>query len=202
MAEAVADPGVREPVGAVRSLIRPKVLYLGSGGDTTNPAPHLFPDYEVVRLDVDENAKPDILLDMTKLTDLPAESFEGVASSHSLEHVSAHEVPVVLAGIKHVLRRSGQVSIRVPDVKKAAKILVECDWDMVVYHSPAGPIRPLDMLYGYAPMIAAGMPWMCHKTGFTATLLRKLLEDAGFIRVQVDEGPYTWTDLIATAMKP
>lgn len=205
MARSDGSPALGEPLAPAmtsRDLVRPKVLYLGSGGDRQNPAPHLFPDYEVVSLDIEPGCKPDIVLDMTRLRELPADSFEGVASSHSLEHVCAHEVPIVLEGIRHVLKRAGQVHIRVPDIKKAAKILAETDWDTIVYHSPAGPIRPLDMFYGFGPMIAAGMPAMCHKTGFTSALLKKLLEDAGFIRVEVDSGPWSWVDLFATAMKP
>jgi SAM-dependent methyltransferase len=188
--------------GTQDPIERPKLLYLGAGGDRSNPAPHLFPDFEVIGLDNDPDCKPDIELDMTRLETLPAGSFDGVVSSHSLEHVHAHEVPAVLAGVRHVLKRAGQVFIRVPDLQKAARLLAEHDFDAVVYMSPAGPVRALDMIYGYRPAVAAGKTGMAHRTGFTPASLRRALEDAGFIRIEIDTGPVMTVDLIAIAMRP
>jgi len=183
-------------------LERKKVLYLGSGGDRNNPAPHVFPDFEVVALDADESCNPDVLLDMCKLKELPADSFDGVASSHSLEHVFEHQVPIVLEGVMHVLKRNGQVFFAVPDIKKAARFLADHDYDEHVYISPAGPIRALDMLYGYSRMIANGCDLMGHKTGFTPKSMQDALERAGFIHVNIETGPLTWVDIHATGRKP
>jgi hypothetical protein len=53
------------------------------------------------------------------------------------------------------------------------------------YESPAGPIRPLDMLYGHTRAIAIeqGHVHMAHRTGFTASRLGNLLLSAGFSTV-------------------
>ena len=45
--------------------------------------------------------------------------------------------------------------------------------------SSAGPVRPLDVLYGYSPSLA-GNPLMSHRTGFTAETLAEALAGAGF----------------------
>jgi hypothetical protein len=48
------------------------------------------------------------------------------------------------------------------------------------YHSPAGPITPLDILYGHGAALAAGHHYMAHKCGFTLKSLTLALQDAGF----------------------
>lgn len=184
------------------TLATRKLLYLGSGGDRRNPAPHLFPDFDVVTLDADPNQHPDVLLDMRKLRELPAESFDGVVAIHSLEHVLTHEVAEVLTGAFHVLRRGGRIYICVPNLHRTAKLLAESDYDAVAYVSPAGPIRLIDIIFGFTPAIAAGQTLMSHRTGFTPKLLQDRLEEARFIRVTLDTGSLTSLDLVGTAMKP
>jgi|GEM_PF-3691545 len=48
------------------------------------------------------------------------------------------------------------------------------------YQSPAGPIAPLDMLYGHRPALARGNLYMAHRTGFTLTSLMNMFRTAGF----------------------
>jgi hypothetical protein len=50
----------------------------------------------------------------------------------------------------------------------------------VVYRSPAGPITPLDMMFGHSRSIAAGAVHMAHRTGLTSDRLTGLLLEAGF----------------------
>ena len=50
----------------------------------------------------------------------------------------------------------------------------------VAYMSAAGPITPLDILYGYRPPLAAGNHHMAHKCGFTKKVLIGTLRQAGF----------------------
>lgn len=49
----------------------------------------------------------------------------------------------------------------------------------VVEHTPAGPIRPLDLLYGHAGYATAN-PLMSHRTGFTVETLSSWLGAFGF----------------------
>src|SRR5207302_4822229 len=52
--------------------------------------------------------------------------------------------------------------------------------DEILFVSPAGPIRGLDLFYGFRPALAMGMEHMAHHTGFTQHSLKTALEQAGF----------------------
>ncbi len=54
--------------------------------------------------------------------------------------------------------------------------------------SPAGPISPIDMLYGHRAAMAAGNHYMAHKTGFTAKSLGRALRECGFAATVVERG--------------
>ena len=64
--------------------------------------------------------------------------------------------------------------------------------------SAAGPIAPLDIVYGHRPAIAAGSTLMAHRNGFTANGLGQSLLDAGFISVDLNRSGF---DLWALAEK-
>ena len=49
-----------------------------------------------------------------------------------------------------------------------------------IAQSPAGPITPLDILYGHGAALAAGHHYMAHKCGFTLKTLTQALHAAGF----------------------
>jgi hypothetical protein len=51
------------------------------------------------------------------------------------------------------------------------------------YTSKAGPITPLDILYGHGAAVEAGYHFMAHKTGFTEKSLTQALVTAGFKHV-------------------
>jgi len=55
------------------------------------------------------------------------------------------------------------------------------------YTSPAGPITPLDMLFGHSDSIASGHLYMAHKTGFTCASLGRHFVDADFPIVLVKQ---------------
>jgi hypothetical protein len=67
-----------------------------------------------------------------------------------------------------------------PAVLGAASLIVEGGLDHVAYTSPAGPITPLDMIFGHSESIARGRLAMAHKTGFTCASLGRRFVDAGF----------------------
>ncbi|MEK6595189.1 MAG: SAM-dependent methyltransferase, partial [Pseudomonadota bacterium] len=68
--------------------------------------------------------------------------------------------------------------------------------------SRAGPITPLDILYGHAEAIAAGHHYMAHKCGFTLRTLISALQLAGFETIGGKRRPAAF-DLwvVATKMK-
>jgi hypothetical protein len=70
------------------------------------------------------------------------------------------------------------------------------------YTSPAGPIAPLDILYGHRPAMARGTLFMAHRCGFTERVLRGTLQSAGFKSVaSMARGRKPFFDLWAVASK-
>ena len=53
---------------------------------------------------------------------------------------------------------------------------------------PERAVTPLDMIFGHTPSLAQGHLFMAHKTGFTRRSLQMLLDEAGFVEVQVRRG--------------
>ncbi len=167
---------------------RRRILNAGSGSQTARPVAGLFRQegWEEIRLDIDPGVRPNVVGSITEMGTLfaPA-SFDAVWTSHTLEHLYGHEVPAALREIRRVLRADGFALIFSPDLEAVAQHLIRHGADHVAYVSPAGPITPLDMLYGHINSVAQGRYHMAHKTGFTAESLGSLLIDAGFPTVNV-----------------
>jgi len=165
-----------------------KILNAGSGPQAARRIAPLFRsgDWQETRMDIDPHVQPNIVGSITDMKDLFDDgSFDAVWSSHILEHLFAHEVAVALGEIKRVLKSDGFALVFCPDIESVARHLLEHGADDVAYVSQAGPITPLDMLYGHIASIAQGRHFMAHKTGFTADRLGNLLIDAGFAKVTV-----------------
>jgi len=67
------------------------------------------------------------------------------------------------------------------------------------YTSPAGPIAPLDILYGHRPPMAVGNLYMAHRCGFTQKVLTATLQAAGFAMVAAMRRDHPYYDLWALA---
>lgn len=163
---------------------RKSVLNVG-GNDRSIALPPQYDDYRQVWLDIDPAVEPDILCDARNLKTLEADCFDAVYCSHNLEHYFRHEVPLVLAGFRHVLRDHGFAHIRVPDIPAVMRTMLQRGLDLEdeLYRSPAGPISTLDVLYGYGAEIeSSGNNFYAHKTGFSARNLYQALLEAGFKR--------------------
>jgi hypothetical protein len=89
--------------------------------------------------------------------------------------------------------------ITCPDLETVAHLILSLGLDAQAYQSEAGPITPLDMLYGHSRSIAAGQAYMAHKSGFTCTRLGQLLIDTGFSTVLARRDRF---DLWALALMP
>jgi ubiquinone/menaquinone biosynthesis C-methylase UbiE len=178
------------------------VLHVGCGPYNPNKLHAAFrkEGWRELRLDINPNVKPDIVASMLAMPMIPAASVDGVWSSHNIEHLYAHEVPVALTEFLRVLRPGGVVLLTMPDLQRVAELIVQDKLDEPAYSSPAGPIAPLDILYGHRPQIAMGNVFMAHRTGFTARTLAQVLANAGFERVKVERGKSF--DLWAVGYKP
>ena len=108
-----------------------------------------------LRLDIDEAVQPDILGSMTDMRAVKSESVDAVFSSHNIEHLYPHEVPQALAEFLRVLRPEGFAIITCPDLQSVAELIAKDKLAEEAYHSPAGPITPLDILYGHRSAMAA-----------------------------------------------
>ena len=160
-----------------------RVLNAGSGPYSARKLHPVFIPaiWKEIRVDIDPQSKPDIVASMTDMRSACAsQSFDAIWASHTLEHLYAHEVPLALAEFKRVLKPDGFALITSPDIETVASLILKHGLDYVAYTSPAGPISPLDMLFGHSASLARGQLYMAHKTCFTAASLGQRLVDAGF----------------------
>lgn len=178
-------------------------LHVGCGGkrkDKTTPGFNR-PAWRELRLDIDPNAQPDIVASMLDMRAVADGSMDALFSSHNLEHLYAHEVPVALKEFCRVLKPEGFAVITCPDVQGVAALIAEGKLLEPCYTSPAGPIAPIDILWGHRPSLAAGNLFMAHKVGFTQQSLTQLLHAAGFATVAVMRRGAPHFDLWALASK-
>jgi SAM-dependent methyltransferase len=155
--------------------------------------------WEQTRLDVDRSVEPDVIGSITDMSRFfRSGHFDAVYSSHSLEHLHTHEISLALKEFHRVLKVDGFAAITCPDLETVMTLFLEHGPDHVVYRSPAGPITPLDMMFGHGQSIASGNPHMAHRSGFTAQRLGDLLLHAGFSEVITRRHGY---DLWALALR-
>lgn len=158
------------------------LLHVGCGHARKNHAGPGFQsdDWKEIRLDIDPAVQPDILGTVLDMSAVPTESVDAVFSSHTLEHLYAHEVPLALAEMCRVLKPDGIMVSTVPDLQSAAQMVAEDRLFDTAYVSPAGPITPFDILYSYRGFVGRDRPYMAHHGGFTLTTLMGALKEAGF----------------------
>lgn len=163
----------------------PILLHVGCGSKTKAQTTRGFnrPEWSELRLDIDAAAQPDIVGTMTDMGRVASASVDAVYSSHNIEHLYPHEVPLALAEFRRVLRPQGFLVVTCPDLQSVAALVAQDKLAEPAYTSPAGPISPLDILYGHRPDLARGNLHMAHRTGFTRRLLLETLQASGFPQV-------------------
>jgi predicted SAM-dependent methyltransferase len=140
-------------------------------------------DWNEIRFDIDETVAPDIIGSLTDMSLVTNESVEAIYSSHNIEHVFAHEVPIVIREFHRVLSTTGFVIITCPDLQSIGEAIAQDKLIDSLYISPAGPICPIDIVYGHRGFIEQGNQYMAHKTGFTYTSLARAFLENGFAKV-------------------
>jgi hypothetical protein len=160
----------------------PSFLHVGCGQATKADTIPFFqrPEWREIRLDIDASVAPDIVGTMTNMAGVPTGSIDAIYSSHNIEHLYAHEVEVALREFWRVLTPTGFAVITCPDLQAVCKLVAEGKLLTPAYVSAAGPIAPLDMLYGFRPSLRGGNHFMAHHCGFTLDVLLGGIQHAGF----------------------
>ena len=179
----------------------PVFLHVGCGPKHKDRTTNAFntPDWTEKRLDIDASVKPDIVGTMLDMSAVDSGSVDAVYSSHNIEHLYPHEVPLALAEFRRVLRPDGFVVITCPDLQSVCQLVADDKLTEPAYTSPAGPIAPLDILYGHRPPMARGNLYMAHRCGFTQKVLTGTLRAAGFAMVAATRRLHPNYDLFALA---
>ena len=190
-----ADPEVQAPATKT-------VLNAGCGHPLNRRLHPRFqgPEWRELRLDINPAVEPDIVCSVTAMDPVPDGSIDAIWCSHNLEHLYRHDVPAALGEFYRVLRPGGLVFLTLPDLQRVAAMVVNDQLESQAYMSPSGPITPLDMIFGHRASLTRGDLDMAHKSGFTGTTLRKLLDEAGFQQIEIRQA--NSFDLWATGNRP
>jgi SAM-dependent methyltransferase len=159
------------------------------------------PHWRELRLDIDPGVNADIIGTMTHMTAVKTQSVDAVFSSHNIEHLYPHEVPLALREFNRVLKPEGFAVITCPDLQTVAALIAADKLTDAAYASDVGPVAPLDILYGFRPQLAAGNLFMAHHCGFTRKVLAATLVQGGFGGVVAAQRGAPWFDLWAVAGK-
>jgi Methyltransferase domain len=155
-----------------------------------------------IRLDIDSSVQPDVIGTMTDMSAVAPESVDAIFSSHNIEHLYPHEVPVALSEFLRVLSDNGFAVITCPDLQSVCALIAQDKLTDMAYSSPAGPIAPIDILYGHRPSMGRGNLYMAHRSGFTQKVLGGTLRGVGFQTVATKaRGRAPFFDLWALASK-
>lgn len=178
-------------------------LHVGCGPkykDQTTPGFN-SDDWNEVRFDIDETVSPDITGTMVNMSGVPDASVDAVFSSHNIEHLYPHEVQLALKEFLRVLQPDGFAVIACPDLQSVCALVAEDKLTEPTYMSQAGPITPLDILYGHRQSLAQGNLFMAHHCGFTDKVLVGTLRASGFFSVASRQRAHPHYDLYAVASK-
>ena len=158
-------------------------LHVGCGPKREWQTPFAGLGWREIRVDIDPQAQPDVVGSMVDMGAVDNVCVDALFSSHNIEHLYPHEVPLALAEFKRVLKPSGFALITCPDLRSVAALVANDQLTEAAYVSPAGPIAAIDILYGHRPAMQAGNLFMAHRCGFTEKVLVGTLRAAGFQRI-------------------
>ena len=176
-------------------------LHVGCGQKRKDRTTAEFAKWSELRYDIDESVQPDLVGTMTDMASVKSESVDAIFSSHNIEHLYTHEVPVALAEFRRVLTPDGFVVITCPDLQSVCALIAEDKLVEPAYTSPAGPISPLDILYGHRFSMQKGNLYMAHRCGFTQRVLANTLQASGFQKTATSRRSGPFFDLWIVASK-
>ena len=157
-------------------------------------------NWKEIRLDIDKNVNPDIVGTLTDMKSVETGSVDAIYSSHNIEHIFPHEVPIALREFYRVLKEDGIVVITCPDLQSAGEALAQDKLFETLYEGHDGPVTAFDVLFGHRETTAGGNIFMVHKGGFTYSVLDRAFFEAGF-KVRVGGRRPEACDLYLVAFK-
>jgi len=176
-------------------------LHVGCGPQNKSHVIGFNNDYwKEIRLDIDENVNPDIVGSLTDMKLVETSSVDAVYSSHNIEHIFPHEVPIALSEFYRVLKDDGIVVITCPDLQSVGEAIAQDKLFETRYEGYDGPVTAFDVLFGHRDTTVDGNIFMVHKGGFTYSLLDKAFYEAGF-KVRVGGRRPDACDLYLVAFK-
>lgn len=162
---------------------RGRFLHVGCGTKRSDQTPFAGLGWDEIRLDINPDVSPDVIGSMTDMSSVATMSVDAVFSSHNIEHLYPDEVPLALTEFRRVLKPSGFALITCPDLRSVCALIANDLLTEPAYTSPAGPIAPIDILYGHRPSLKVGNRFMAHRCGFTQRVLVATLQASGFAQV-------------------
>ena len=140
-----------------------RVLNAGSGPHSSRKLHPAFvrDAWQEIRIDIDPRAKPDMVVSITDMkSSFEPESFDAIWSSHTLEHLYAHEVPIALAEFKRVLKPDGFALVTSPDLETVASlILITVLTISLIRHLPGRSHRSICCLVILVLLLAVTVLW-------------------------------------------
>lgn len=178
-------------------------LHVGCGSNRKDRTTREFntDSWQELRLDINESTNPDIVGTMTDMSAVANETVDAIFSSHNIEHLYPHEVPLALKEFIRVLKPEGFLVITCPDLQSVCALVAEDKLTDPAYTSPAGPIAPIDILYGHRASMERGNLYMAHRCGFTKKVLIGTLRTFGFASLIAANRGAPFFDLWAIASK-
>lgn len=179
-----------------------KLLHVGCGAAQLQQTTPGFNDgsWLEIRFDINTLNNPDLIGNMTNMSAVESGSMDAIFSSHNIEHLYPHEVTMALSEFNRALHTRGFCVIVCPDIQSVCALVAQDKLLDPAYFSPAGPIAPIDILFGHRPSMAQGNLFMAHRTGFTEKTLSATLQDARFMTVATMKRPHCF-DLWALGTK-
>ena len=157
-------------------------LHVGCGYENKSKLKGFNQDnWKEIRFDINKEVDPDIEGTLLDMNQVPDESVDAIYSSHNIEHVYPHQVPIVLKEFLRVLNKDGIVVITCPDLQSVCEAILQDKLYEPLYKVPPSvPIAPIDILYGLRGALEDGNKFMAHNCGFTYSTLLHFFIDAGF----------------------
>ena len=146
--------------------------------------------WTVKQYDAEPSIKADYTGHIFKMDAIEDGSIDALWCQQILQRYYIPHVQAALKEFKRVMAEDALLYINVPDGQIASSFIANDQPSHPLYQSAAGPITPVDILYGFQKAILSGKRHMTHHSIFSLKQLGILLRDAGFSDIRVHRRGY------------